>query len=281
MQLLFLNGFDRCGSSMIGGLLAKHPDVAYFFQPFNRTEVHQTQYELWAAEQRFPETERFLRGLLEGRVHAEFLGADLFEKFSTAKAPRANALNVVKETKLHFKAAWLQARFPGIALHGMWRDPRGILCSLLRNGFGDGWYGERAFHAISKAIQSTPALSPYRSFLGQPLEDYEKLALVIAARTHVFCQDIAADNWVIYEEVLENAGAVLSSLIRPFGLAPYDFSQHLAHDFNVVGEPSRGSELWRTYFTRTQGQRLDAIFGELEAIGPRAGRNFAARFAAR
>jgi hypothetical protein len=270
MQLLFLNGFDRSGSSMIGGLLAEHPGVAYFFQPFNRTEVHATQWEPWRPGEAHPATERFLAALLAGRVERDYLGADLFDRHSTATAPRVDRLNVVKETKLHLKTAWLRERFPTIAVRGLWRDPRGILCSLRRNGFGDAWYGERAFRAVEPLIRAEPDLEPYRPFLDRGPDALERLALVVAARTHLFGRALGARDWIVYEEVVADPDRALGSLVADFGLAPYPFADHRERDFNVVGAPSRGVDLWRTWFDAEQLARLDAVFAPLAEVAPPA-----------
>ncbi|WP_145195331.1 hypothetical protein [Planctomycetes bacterium Poly30] len=264
MKVLLLNGFDRCGSSLIGGLLARHPDAAYFFQPFNRTEVHASQHEVWPPEEAHPATERFLSEFLAGRVDRDFLGADLFERHSTAAAPRLDGLNVIKETKVHFKSTWIQRRFPSIALRGIWRNPRGILCSLLRNGFASSWYGKPAFEAISATVRRTPELAAYLPLLEESLEPYEEVALVIAARTHLFGATIPPEHWISYEELLLDCDRVLNELIEPFGLAPFHFEPHLHRDHNVSGSPSQGADLWRTFFSDRQLERLEDLFAPLE-----------------
>ncbi len=264
VKILLLNGFDRCGSSLIGGLLAQHPDAAYFFQPFNRTEVHDSQHRIWAEDEEHPATEKFLSEFLEGEVDDGFLGADLFRKHSSAHAPRPEGLNVIKETKVHFKAAWIQRRFPAMEVRGIWRDPRGILCSLLRNDFATSWYGKPAFDAIAATVRSTPELDAYLPMLDERLEPYEEVALVIAARTHYFAQSIPRNDWTCYEELLLDCNGVLGDLIQPFGLAPFDFEPHLCRDHNVSGSPSLGQDLWRTYFSAQQLKRLDRIFEPLE-----------------
>lgn len=255
---------------MIGGLLAQHPEVAYFYQPFNRTEVHASQYEIWRTDEHHPRTEAFLAGMLAGRIDREYLGADLLEKHSSAAAPRLDGLNVVKETKIHFKSAWLRAHFPEIAVRGIWRDPRGILCSLLRNDFAATWYGERAFESIRHAIESEPELEVYRPFLRCPLDDLAKLALVVAARTHVFALSIAPDDWVVYEDVLEDPDAALGRLTNDFGLAPFDFGERVARDYNVVGAPPVRADLWRTFFTPTQLDALAEVLAPLGVVAPRS-----------
>lgn len=266
MNVLLLNGFDRCGSSLIGGLLAQHPDAAYFFQPFNRTEVHVSQHEVWSADEEHPATTRFLAEFLAGRVDQDFLGADLFRQHSTAAEPRPTGLNVIKETKVHFKAAWIQHRFPSIALRGIWRNPRGILCSLMRNDFASSWYGKPAFEAITTTVRCTPQLADYRPLLDHPLEPYEEVALVIAARTHLFATSIPHENWISYEEVLLDCDRVLNELTEPFGLAPFHFEEHLHRDHNVSGAPSQGPHLWRTFFSAEQRARLDRVFAPLEIV---------------
>lgn len=274
MRVLIINGFDRCGSSMIGGLLSRHPGVAYFFQPLSSTEVHRTQYEVWGADHQAPDTESFFRGILNGRLDAGFIAADWFRRHSTASQICPDRLNVIKETKLHFKIDWLRARFPQIAILGIRRDPRAIVCSLMRNDFYRKWYGEAAFDSVCRVIGSDPALGSLRPFLAAPLADADKMAMIVAARTRHMSDRLPPGDWIVYEDVLANPNAALGDLARRFGLAPFDFSPFLGEDYNVIGRPFESPHIWRSYFSAEQVMRLDEIFdacGLSAPVGAAAG----------
>lgn len=278
--LLIVNGFDRSGTSMIGGLLSRHPRVSYLFQPFSRTEIHRRQYQVWPPDHVAPDTERFLAGLVAGRVDRDYLGADLFDRHSKLLESEHASLAVVKETKLHFKIRWLKARFPSVAFYGIWRDPRGILCSLLRNDFAQSWYGEKAFQAITPTIAAEPLLEPWRRFLDEELTAAEKMALVIAARTRYMSEHLSEDEWIVYEDVVADADAALAPIATRFGLDAFAFSDHVEEDYNVSGLPFQSVELWRTFFSAAELERLEEIFGVvLECPVVRSDREMSPRLA--
>ena len=167
MRVVLLVGFDRSGSSMVAKLLGAHPGVNVLFQPFNSSEVHRAQWTIWPPEQPAPETEAFLRGLLEGRLDRSYVRSDWFWKHSTAHTVDPERVNLIKDTKLHFQVGWLAKRFPEIELFALWRDPRGILCSLLRNDFHRRWYGDDAFRELRDLVDASDALAEFRPACAQ------------------------------------------------------------------------------------------------------------------
>lgn len=263
MKIAILIGFDRCGSSFIGGLLSKHPQVSYIFQPFNSTEIHRTQYDIWNPDHSAPKTEGFLGALLTGHLDKTYIASDWFEKYSTSLDVDAEKLNVIKDTKLQFKVLWLKSKFPDISLYGIWRDPRAIVCSLMRNDFYRKWYGEDAFNAISRVIEREPLVAPYRKFMAGPLNDTEKMALIVAVRTHYMVEHLAADEWLVYEDILREPNSALNSFLQRFNIDEFEFAKYISEDFNVTGKSFESSDLWKDYFSRQQIENLDDIFSNL------------------
>ena len=245
---------------MIGGLLSRHPRIAYLFQPFSSTEVHRTQFEIWRSEHRAPGTEQFFSGLLQGKLDRSYIASDWFEKHSTSLQVEPDKLNLIKETKLHFKIEWIKARFPQIAILGIRRDPRAIVCSLMRNDFYAKWYGAKAFAAAARTVSSEPALASLVPLFDGSLSDTEKMALIVAARTRYMVDRLPASDWIAYEDVLEDPNRALGGILERFGLAAFDFSNGLRDDFNVIGKPFESPDLWQGYFSADQIRRLDAIF---------------------
>lgn len=260
-SFLILNGFDRSGSSMVGGMLAKHPQVAYLFQPFSGTEIHKTQFEAWDVDQRAPATEQFFAELLAGRLRRSYIASDWFDRHSTATRPQLGKLNLIKETKLHFKVCWLRARFPKLAILGIWRDPRAIVCSLMRNGFYHRWYGESAFNTVRELVEREDGFAALRPCLDWKLNDPERMAIIVAVRTFYMVENLAPTDWIIYEDVLADPNRALDAVLQRFSLEAFDFAAFLAEDYNVIGRPFESADLWRDYFSDGQQQRLTEICG--------------------
>ena len=262
-RIALLNGFDRSGTSFVGGLLAKHPAVNYLYQPFSRTEVHLTHSEVWQRDHTATATEQFVAELLQGRIDHSYIAADYLEKYSTSPKIVTDKLNLMKETKWHFKIDWLQHKFPELRVYGIWRDPRGILCSLVRNGFHRTWYGGREFEDTADTIRQLDALSPWRPFLVQSLNDVLKMAVIVAARTHMMCQWVLPDNWLIYEDIVEDPNRGLCPLTAQEMLSDFDFAPFRHEDFNVVGHHFEQVNRWRTFFSGADLAKMEAVFSSL------------------
>jgi hypothetical protein len=259
-RFAIINGFDRSGTTLIAKVLATHPQVELIFQPFNRTVVHETQWAEWEPEVRCPELEAFLDSLLSGRLDRSFLKSEWCANQSTTLEPQAGKLHVIKSTKLHFKSRWLRSRYPQMPLFGIYRDPRGVLCSLVRNGFHVSWYGARAFAGVSRFLETRPDLDAmYGRFLRDARDDVEKMAVVIAVRTRVMGESLDPSRWLVYEEVLKDPNGELNGFLARFGLSEMRFSSALRRDWNVVGERFKAADLWRSRFGRDELERLEPI----------------------
>jgi len=270
MQLVILNGFDRCGSSFVGGLLSRHPRINYFFQPFSSTEMHRTQYEIWDGNRAAPATESFLRALLAGAVQEDYIAADWFARFSEFDLADPQRIGVVKDTKLHTKVGWLKHHFPQVRFYGIWRDPRAILCSLVRNGFHTRWYGEPAYLDTVALIAREPRLAAFSEFACDCRDAVEKMALVVAVRTAAMAAELPAERWLVYEQVQEDPDRHLNAFCRRLGLSRHAFSEHVERDYNVSGLPFRGAQLWREYFARRELCRINRIFQEIDGVATAA-----------
>lgn len=264
-RVLLLVGFDRCGSSMISRVLAAHPQVELLFQPFNSTEIHRAQWRAWPPGERHPATERFLDRLLGGEIDRDYLASDWFDHHSSTDRVVPGALHLIKDTKVHFQLPWLHARFPEIPVWGIWRDPRAIVCSLMRNGFHRSWYGDIGVEQLRAMVERIPGLEPYAPMLREEAGEHERMALVVALRTHRFVLDLPADRWLVYEEVVAEPNRALGGFLDGSGLEPFDFAPHLGRDLNVVGRPFEKSELWREFFSAEEIADLDRVFAPLLA----------------
>ena len=261
-KLALLNGFDRSGTSFVGGLLSLHPAVNYMFQPFSRTEVHLTHNDIWQVNQVASQTKQFLSGLLQGRIDRDYIAADYWQRYSTSLEIRSDRLNLIKETKWHLKIEWLRYHFPEIQVYGLWRDPRGILCSLVRNNFHVTWYGN-AFEEIAKTIRRVAALDAWRPFLTRNLDVVLKMAVIIAVRTEMMCQAILPGHWLVYENIVSDPNQGLKPLLEQESLGAFDFRPFYQDDFNIVGKRFEHADKWKSFFGNQDRATIDAVFAPL------------------
>jgi len=263
MQLVVLNGFDRSGTSFIGGMLARHPQVNYFFQPFSSTDIHRAQYEIWGDEDGSPAAESFLRSMREGRIERDFIASDWFDRFSEYDLEDNRGIGIIKETKLHTKIDWLRRTLQGIEIYGIWREPVAVLCSLLRNGFHRKWYGSPAFEKTCSLIRQDERLFMYKQFMNESLGEEARMALIIAVRTQLMISGLGPDKWLVYERVLSDPDDELNRFCRNFGLNEFGFSSRRHKDFNVIGLRYQRQDLWKDYFRDAMPAQVEQILGTI------------------
>lgn len=251
---------------MVAQVLATHPRVESLIQPFSGTVVHETQWEQWAPGESHPEVEEFVEKLREGVVETGFLASDWFEEHSSSTEMVPGHLHVVKSTKLHFKAKWFQDRFPDIPFWAVYRDPRAVICSLLRNDFYRDWYGEPAYRQIARRVRDDERVP--RSLREATLtaeSDLERASAIVAVRTEVMFRSVPLSRTLSYEEVVEHPNRTLNVLLDRFNLEPLDFAPALKRDHNLVGKAYEGPHHWRDQLVPEEADRVLDFFTE---IGP-------------
>ncbi len=247
---------------MIARVLAKHPEVNLIFQPFNSTEVSKTQWQRWKVNEMHSLTASFIDNLLKGKVNHDYIQSDWFKNYSSSQQVQPK-LNLIKDTKFHFKIDWLQHRFPAVTVYGIWRQPEEILHSLIRNGFHRTWYDYLTPEILKHAVASFESLSAYSSFIKDTLEDYEVMAIGVALRIEILLHFVSANNWLVYEEVISHPNLILNQFLSRFNLPPFDFSSAVQEDFNVAGTFSFERTSWKDFFSAAQQKKIEAIFQHL------------------
>lgn len=239
-KTVLLNGFDRCGSSMISRMLAEHPEIELIFQPFNSTNIRRRMYEMWDDGTAEPQDIRFLDGMRRGRLAEDYIVSHWHANFSSTRVMVPGHLHVVKTTLNHLTARWMRERFSEIGMWAIWRDPLAILSSVLRNGFFADWYGEGAVHAMAVTAREHPTeFGAYSELAPDLRSDWQKTAYLIGARSYFLFRHVAPEDILVYERVRSDPSAELGRLVERFDLAPFDFSGLVRRDYNVVGEGFR------------------------------------------
>jgi len=262
MKLLIINGFDRTGSSMMGGVLSNHPDVAFMFQPFSSTEVHKDQFEVWNPKDEHPDTKSFLNGCLNGDIRQDFISAIWFEKYSHLKNIKDKKLNIIKETKMHFKIDWIKANIPEAYFVGIWRDPRGILASLVSNNFHIDWYAKKnTYEKVVALCDQEKELSIFLPFTKTSLDVVQQMAFIEAVSIRYQMNRLQKHDWISYEDVLRDPNTSFNDLLSKIGnFTWFDFSPFMAKDYNPSGSEGVNPFQWKTFFSKTDLNKIEPIF---------------------
>lgn len=256
-------GFDRSGTSFCSQLLANHPNVECFIQPFSSTVVHKQEWRGWAPEESHPEVECFLTSLLEGQVKSSFIVSDWFENHSTTMEVQDGKLHIIKSTKLHHKVSWLRHHFPSIEFWGINRKIEGILCSLFRNKFYEQWYGDTEFDRFRKQISSFDVPEVFLSEVRNASSDLEKMTCMAISRIHSMNRSISEDRLLSYERLVDDPHNEFRELMEHYALAPYDFASHLATNYNITGKKPEGKHYWKDYFSDREKRTINRITAAL------------------
>lgn len=264
--IIILIGFDRCGSTMISKLLAKNPKINLLFQPFNNSELTQSQWEIWKPEFDNSIWYSFFRNLSEkGAIDHEHIKSQWFFNHSTSLAINSDQLNLIKDTKLHFKVNWLMQNFPNIIIRGIWRDPRAILCSLVRNNFHETWYGHLNQANLNQLIRSYDFFEPFYHLLDRKFDQLEVMATGLALRTYYLLLNLSSEQWLNFKEILNGPNKALQKFSSELLATGDNFNYHkfLEQNYNIAGKPFENQDLWQSYFTEDQKMRINKIFSPL------------------
>ena len=118
IQILLLS-YSRSGSSLLGTLLSLHPSTAYFYEPFKKIELINSQ-----CQYRFDSSE--VSDLIEETLGGIFKCDDTVLK-KIKKSPKCKKTNitVIKTIRIHLNGllTWLH-KFPLLKIVHLVRDPR-------------------------------------------------------------------------------------------------------------------------------------------------------------
>ncbi len=259
-QTTLFIGFDRSGSSMISKLMAKHPEVNLIFQPFNNSELTHKQWEIWESNHQATPWFNWFTQLEKGYLLQDSIQSKWFFNHSSSLTFEADKINLIKDTKLHFKVYWLQENFPGINLYGIWRDPRSILRSLVRNDFHKTWYQHLHQNLVQDLIMRNKVFQPFNKWTKINLSDIEVMALGIALRIYYLMEYLPANNWIYFQSVLNDPNHYLNQFTANWGLKHFDFAPYLSKDYNIAGKPFEGENQWESFFTTSQLDNINEIF---------------------
>lgn len=263
---LILCGFDRSGSSAIARSLASHPLVELFMQPFNSGPVREKMYRLWDDKVASPDDVRFFSGLERGELHRDYIRSHWFAK-STVQDFVPGRLHIVKTTLNHFVSRWSIQRFPDLAHWAIWRDPRDVLASLIRNDFIGAWYAD-ALTEISPAVLSDPELSDHFASAMPQVKDHEQAqaAFLIAVRSYVLFRAVPVQQRLSFERFREDPSAESARLFTRYGLNPIQIDG--SGDKNLTGKAFEATTSHQCQIDPAIKPLLQTLFAPLEQFRP-------------
>lgn len=233
---LILNGFDRCGSSVIATALATHPLIELLYHPFNSGSIREKMYQIMADDIASSEDVRFFVELENKQLWKDYIVSPWFEKYSTTQDFIPGKLHVLKTTLNHLTVRWIHKRFPRIEVWGIWRDPFDILASLVRNAFYAQWYTD-ALPQIAETLKINSEFPPLFANCLKHIGDSEvkALAVLIATRSYFFFNYLERDKLINYENFKVDPNTELNKISRYFEIEKYSVDTLMDEDHNIVG----------------------------------------------
>ena len=263
---VILNGFDRSGSSAISKVLATHPEIELFMQPFNSGPVRKKMNVIWDEATATAVDVEFFRGLERGEIIPSYIKSHWFEKHSTAQAFVPGKIHIIKTTINHLLIDWTQRNFPGIDHWVIWRNPMDILASMVRNDVIDAWYGE-ALTELTPTIHGQQALDQrFGQFISRVDHPHSRAALIISVRTWCLFSMANPLRVIDYESFRKDNHAGLLPFLDYYSLSSEITSNR--NDLNISGQRFELEKDHRRMVDPNELDLIQEIFLLIEAFRP-------------
>ena len=233
-NFVIINGFDRSGTSAISRTLASHHEIELIMQPFNSGFIKERMYEVFSEQDEESEAHRFFKALENNRLENDIIKSHWHLKYSTTHQFIPGKLHLIKTTINHFAQRWMKDCFPSIDVWGIWREPKDIVSSIIRNGFFGQWYSN-GINQIATTLEEVPFLRDHYLTFAKELEtDVQKTAFLIAVRTHFFLEYLDSDKLLVYED-FKNDPSHLTKFKNFYGQESLNFKEIAKIDLNITG----------------------------------------------
>jgi|SRR5690625_265537 len=234
-QFVIINGFDRSGSSAITRLLAIHSKIELIMQPFNSGFVRKKMYSILNETDRESPEHVFFNALKNNKLNNDLINSHWHYKYSTTQKFNEGQLHIIKTTINHFAQKWMSENYPEIDVWGIWRNPRDIVDSIMRNEFYGQWY-EDALEQIIPTVNSTKILKKYYADFTAELNSLVKqTSFLVAVRSHFFFHHLQPEYVIEYEKFNQNPN-YLNLFLENYRFSPINLSEESSDDLNIIGE---------------------------------------------
>lgn len=262
-NFILINGFDRSGTTAITRLLAMHQNVELIMHPFNSGFIRKKMYEILDETDKEGPEHIFFSDLANNKLNNDLINSHWHDKYSTTKQYQAGKLHIVKTTINHFAQKWMVDHYSEIDVWGIWRDPKEIVNSIVRNGFYDEWYND-AIKQIIPTVKTAPIL---QKIFGRYITDLntiaKKTAFLIAVRNYFFFKYLVPERVLNYE-IFKNDANYLNKFINNYNYSAYDFSKKASEDLNIVGNYNKQKK--EVVYTEAEVAFFDQIFLPLKQM---------------
>lgn len=224
-RLVFLTGCGRSGTTILGTLLAQHPDVAYLNDRFDLWINALPQADIWDMTQ----------GSSTNPVHhgSIALGADILDEpgvrdatheiRSRLDAERGDAQVLVEKLAINnFRLGFLHAAFPDAAFINITRHGVEVAASIARKVERNEWYGKNNRKwTLLCAHADRIGLGDLARSCASPLEQglLEWRMSIDAAHDFFSTTPAAVAAHVTYEQLIDNPGRISHALASFLGLS--------------------------------------------------------------
>src|SRR5690606_9554940 len=197
-DFVILNGFDRSGTSAISKVLLSHPQIELIMQPFNSGFIREKMYKILDEDDRESPEHQFFSDLSNNTLNNDLIKSHWHEKYSSTHKYQEGKLHIIKTTINHFAQRWMVDNYPEIDVWGIWREPKDIVDSIIRNYFYNDWYKD-AIREIIPTIKSESSLSNhFQIYLPLLNSKVYETAFLLAVRSYFFFLHLYPQNVINY-----------------------------------------------------------------------------------
>lgn len=262
---LIINSFDRSGSNAVIKVLAQHPDIEYFMNPFNSTNIRKRTNENLTSENATEEDYRFFKDLEAQKLEESYIKSKWFYTHSTTTKFEQGKLHILKTTLNHLSTEWVQKNFPGIEMWGIWRNPFDIIASIIRNNYYKAWY-KGFIEQIVHTVKTNPELSEiFSSYLPLLDTDTKRLSFILSVKNYYFFDKLSLQKVINYDHFIIDPNAALQPFLKYFHLSQFVF-QKADNDLNIVGKTYEPGKHYRAYIPENEIDSIQKILSPLDEL---------------
>lgn len=262
-DFVILNGFDRSGTSAISRLLGMHPRIELIMQPFNSGFIREKMYQILDENNQESKEHQFFADLSKNILNNDLIRSHWHQKYSSTGVYKKDHLHIIKTTINHFTQKWMVENYPEIEVWGIWREPKDILESIVRNEVYDKWY-PKAIHEIAPTVLSEESLRPlFQPYVSGLNSRVKEIAFLIAVRSYFFFLHLTSGKIINYEEFKLDPN-YLHVFLKTYELEMIDFSESAKTDLNIFGQYAKPEK--DLVYNQEEQQFIDRIFEPLKLL---------------